>query len=403
MQLAREAKTSDPLGRYYTESIVSATLARAMTVKSPKKVLDLGAGSGCLSAEASKIWVKATFVTVDIDRKARCALLPKTHGSAFNHFFVDALELSLAERLGLQWGQIDAAVCNPPYLRPQWRKHFSNILEDANLSHTVQKIGDVSADLLFVAQNLRMLISGGRLGLILSDGIIAGEKYAAFRKALVDMHCIEKVIELPRRAFKNTDAKAHIVVLSKDKNTNEYIPVQKLFQNGNLSSALNVPAEESIHRLDYSYLAGRANNRYSRTLGDAAERIVRGSFSSSDRIQLDFPVFHTTDFPKSSNSVPARFYLSKRQTALCEGILARHGDILIARVGRNLSSKVCKVNLNGFIAISDSVFLLRTSSNNINELFNFIKSENGRLELERLSQGVGAKFITSRSLGELRF
>lgn len=73
-----------------------------------------------------------------------------------------------------------SALCNPPYIRPGWRSHFGQILEDAGLSGVFPHIKCVPADILFIAQNLRFLRPSGKLGLILPDGIIAGEKCGAF-------------------------------------------------------------------------------------------------------------------------------------------------------------------------------------------------------------------------------
>jgi len=399
MQLARVNRQSDPLGRYYTDAFIGAALVGAMQPKAPKTVLDLGAGAGSLSAEAVKVWTQANFVTVDIDRKAKCAQLFKTHGPAFNHYVGDALDFSLAELIGLGWAQADAAICNPPYLRPKWKKHFLHILEEAGLSSILPRITEVSSDVLFVAQNLRMLKNEGKLGLILPDGIIAGEKYAKFRRTLLERHSVEKVIELPRLAFKNTDARAHIVVISKNARPGDFVPVQQLDEDGKLSNPINVPTCESHKRLDYSFLLGRSKNFRSASIADVTDFISRGSYSSVSRKEVDFPVFHTTDY--HSESVPSKFYLSKRQISRCSGVMATRGDILIARVGRNLSSKACLVSRDGYVAISDCIWLLRVESKFRDKIFRFLRSEDGRAALESVTQGVGARFITSRSLREL--
>ncbi len=70
MQLSRLLKTSDPLGRYYTDAQVGALLVQAMKLDQPNTVLDLGAGDGALVGAAAKVWTQSRFITVDIDRKA---------------------------------------------------------------------------------------------------------------------------------------------------------------------------------------------------------------------------------------------------------------------------------------------------------------------------------------------
>src|SRR5690606_6270761 len=116
MELGREARRSDPLGGCYAASVIGRHLMKEMYLPIPAKVIDLGAGSGILSREASKVWRGSHFYTVDIDARADSCRFPMTHGTHFVHYTGDALELDLAENLGLSYETVDAAICNPPYL-----------------------------------------------------------------------------------------------------------------------------------------------------------------------------------------------------------------------------------------------------------------------------------------------
>lgn len=404
MQLSRYSKTSDPLGRYYTSSLVGSLLVKSMRLKCPNTVVDLGAGDGVLVGEAAKVWKNSRFITADIDTNARSAMLPQLDSNKFTHHTTDVLGLTLAEQLGLQNGGADAALCNPPYLRPKWNKHFFEILEDAGLSHILPRMNEVPADLLFIAQNLRLLRNNGRLGLILPDGIISGEKYLSFRKTLIQKHRVERVIELPRRIFRNTDAKAHILVVAKHGKTSELITFQRLDENGILSKQLRLPADYAEKRLDYSYLAQLQHNTdfERKWIGGVAVSVSRGSYSSAEICDVNFPVFHTTDFSTVSEEVPHKFKLSRTQLKACTGTIAVAGDILVARVGRNLSKKVCIVR-SGKIAISDCILLLKVVPEHQEDVLTYLQSESGRSTLEAASHGVGAKFLTKQSLLEITF
>ncbi|MFU8788510.1 MAG: N-6 DNA methylase, partial [Methylobacter sp.] len=197
MQLSRPSKTSDPLGCYYTKPAVGALLVTAMGIECPSTVVDICVGDGALIREAAKQWKGTRFITVDIEEKGKRTLLQALNERAITHHVRDSLDLNLAQHLGLRWGEADMALCNPPYIRPKWKKQFLEILEDAGLSHVLPRMSEIPADLLFIAQNLRLLRQGGRLGLILPDGIVAGEKYSVFRKTLLTNHQVERVIELP--------------------------------------------------------------------------------------------------------------------------------------------------------------------------------------------------------------
>jgi type I restriction enzyme M protein len=401
MQLSYRAKTFDSLGRYYTEPKIGALLVEAMGLPHPRIVLDLGAGDGSLVGEAAKVWTSAHFITVDIDANAASSMLPALRGSAFKHHMVDVLDARLADRLGINWGEADAALCNPPYVRPKWKKQFAEILEDAGLSHVLPRLGDVPADLLFIAQNLRLLRTAGRLGLILPDGIVSGEKFTVFRKTLVQEHSVERVIELPRRIFRNTDAKAHIVIVAKHGKGCDHIAVQRLESDGILSDPYLIPADSAVKRFDYSYLTMNVANNETRKIGDETIFICRGSFSSAERKFAKFPIFHTTDFSTDDVFVPSSFNLPKECVADYY-VVAEPGDILVARVGRNLSQKVCMVR-KGRVAISDCLLLLRVNERKRRNVFSFLRSSTGRLLLDASAHGVGAKFITPKSLLDLPF
>lgn len=399
MALSTASRYSDPYGRYYTRSDVAEVLVSAMG-RAPKGVaIDLGAGDGALVGEASRRWSGVRFITVDIDQNAGSSRLLKQANSSFSHHVADALDAQLAQKIGLDVGAAHSALCNPPYIRPRWRSHFGEILEDAGLSGVFPHIKCVPADILFIAQNLRFLRPGGKLGLILPDGIIAGEKCGALRHALTMAHKLERVIELPRRMFHGTEAKAYVVVMTKQGTPADVIKLQRLEVDGSLTGTLDLPMGEAISRLDYSFHCAPARDVSKRsglaTLREIGATVTRGSFSSSERSACDFPVFHTTDF--TGTSVPRAFQLSKARAETIDAVFAEPGDILVARVGRNLQEKVAVV-ARGRVAFSDCILRVRVASELQAEVLKFFNSQAGRLALQTASHGVGAKFITRDAL-----
>ena len=93
------------------------------------------------------------------------------------------------------------------------------------LSGTLNSLHDAGADLLFLAQNLRLLRRNGKLGLILPDGLITAEKFGRVRQALLRQHLIEQVVQLPRGVFKGTEAQTYLAVLSKMAGETEQVTV----------------------------------------------------------------------------------------------------------------------------------------------------------------------------------
>lgn len=404
MATTESSKRSDQLGRYYTAPAVGELLVRTMALRSPSTVLDLGAGDGALVRAASCAWPRASFLTVDIDRKAQCSALPRLKGRAFRHVTGDALSPNIAARLGLHPGEASAALCNPPYIKPKWQQHFGELLEEAGLSGVMPRVGDVPADLLFIAQNLRFLRKGGRLGLILPDGIIAGEKYELFREHLLERHRVHSVIELPRLIFRGTEAKAHIVVVSKGPIPTDTLAIKRLESNGTLSPALQVCRDVAAKRLDFSFLASRVvikrpKGTGARRLGSLAEVVGRGSYSSAEKDASQNPILHTSDL-RAGAGVPRSLALKREQVKQMTGPFAIPGDILVARVGRNHAEKIAMVQ-RGTYAVSDCIFVVRPPPGKAAHICAFLRSERGKAALEAAAHGVGARFITSSALKNL--
>lgn len=393
------AKTSDPLGRYYTDPLMAALLATAMAEvlgsRKPARVLDLGAGAGALVEAVAQHWPAAQYQTVDVDPAAQSALLSTRWGPAFSHHHGSALDARLADDL-VRGGYFDAAVCNPPYIRLAAEPHFAFIAEQAGLSDAWPCGRQLPSDILFIAQNLRLLAPGGVLGLILPDGVAAGERYQALRRALITQHRLAAVIEMPRRVFKNTDAKAHILVLEKNAFEERTLAVRRVEAGGTLSEPIALTAEQAIERLDYSFYVGAAAHPSEACLESLGATVWRGRISSADRKALGFPVFHTSDFDGGA-AVPSRFALTPSQASHSRGAVAMPGDILLARIGRTLEQKVCQV-ATGPVAISDSVLALRLPVESAGAVYEFLTSSEGRSALAALAHGVAARFITAGAL-----
>lgn len=415
--LARAGQTSDPWGRYYSAPMVSRTLIDRIEVVQPKLVLELGSGSGSLCTVAANRWKDAKLVTVDIDRGApKC--LDSDHvrtGHRHRHFVHDVLDAALLDKIGLLPSTVDVAVCNPPYIRPKWRAEFGNILEGAGLSGTLASLHDAGADLLFIAQNLRLLRRKGKLGLILPDGLATAERFSRVRQTLLRQHLVEQVIQLPRRVFKGTEAQAYLVVLSKMAGETEHVSLRQMGQDGQLSESIEIQQDAAVKRLDFMFHARVGSARRSGdgslqiSVGHALTNVVRGTICSSSISTFPAPVFHLGDFSKPVGEhairiVPKRFALSARaaQRVAQDARLALPGDILIARVGRALEEHVALV-VHGPCVISDCVFALRATDEHRERLYRFFDSDLGRHALSSSAHGVAARFLSKANLSEIQF
>lgn len=395
---------SDSLGRYYTADEVSRLLITEMQVISPKLIVDFGVGRGALTKAAVKRWTEAKFITVDIDFAAYAIGSEIGH---HQHHVGDVLSHNLHKEIGIELGSVDAAICNPPYIKPDWKEDFSTILKEAGLDGVISNTCDVTADILFIAQNIRFVKDNGKIGLIVPDGIVAGDKFLEFRRKLLNNHRIDSVIELPRNIFSRTEAKTHIVIITKNANSTNQIKLTSFENFDDSEQILLISHKQAIRRMDYSYYKFEESlgTGGSSSLRKYVQDIKRGNLNSREVRASSRAIFHSTSFPKKMNgvapAVPSEFILDEKEIGGINTIVASEGDILICRVGRNLEQKICFVPF-GHVAISDCIFRLRVEPQMKHFVLRFLVSTSGQNALANLSHGVGAKYITIEDLLDLR-
>lgn len=389
---SRTPRTSDLLGRYYTPDSVASALVELLAVASPRLVVDLGAGSGALTKAAHRYWPSARYVTADLDTEASCTELGHTRAGVFEHYKIDVLSAQLEAAIGVEAGAADVVLCNPPYLQLQGQPHFGGLLERVGLGDTWASMTELPAELLFIAQSLQLLRAGGTLGLILPSGIVCGERCAPFRKRLLQEFRLTRVVELPRDTFQKTSVQAFLLVLVKEPPGASPVQAQRLSSEGVLSSPAFIPAESRGERMDYSYWSQRLSAPS--LLRDAVLSVCRGPAAPRAAVRNGLKVFHTTDFPAPGACVSPEF-LNACAPGPREGAYAQEGDVLIARLGRNLATKVAFVP-HGFVVPSDHVWIVRPAAGQSARVLASLLQ--ARAALDTLLCAAGAKFLTKASL-----
>lgn len=392
-------------GRYYTKPAIGQALVELMQLHQPERLIDLGVGGGALTIAAARRWSNLDLLTIDIDSASdKCLnrLLANEEIRSHRHLLTDALEPNLATLLREEFGRFDAAVCNPPFTTPVWRKGFDEILEDAGFSGCMPVLADSDSALLFLSQALRLLGHKSTLGIILPDSLVSGAKYRKFRLELLHRYRIDAVVRLPNSSFMHTQAVAHIVIVSKGYRGSTTVPLRKLI-NGKLSSQITMlNAEQAATRMDFDFhstaIAEPTIVQGSRMhgLGALTKGIHRGSVQATASRQAGVPVFHTTEMHPSS--LGNWIAISGKRPALNDRrTWAEPGDILIARVGRNLENKVLGI-LSGYALLTDCVYRVRMPTEVATTTLKQLSSDYGRKWLASRSSGVGAKHLSLADL-----
>lgn len=394
MSVIEETSTKS-LGRYFTREIISDLLISSLSVNNPCSVLDLGSGDGSLSRSAVKRWNSAVYHTVDILNKTR---LSKSHEEVNNHkhYLLDALEPSLFKEMGMIPEAFDLALCNPPFIRPKWKDKHLELLISSGYSEDIHAVTKVSAEVLFVIQNLISLKNGGQLGLIIPDGFVSGENNEDFRRFLLSKNSINKVIKLPKNSFTGTHIQAHILVITKGV-ISEGIVLESFDPAHGIVDAITISKDEGIKSLNYSYHKDlKFSNSSYLTLEDLGAEVVRGKSNSKQSKESKYPILHLDKIIDNIETIDLSVFVKEKAQPIKE-VVASSGDILIARIGRNLSKKITLVTC-GEMAISDCIYKIIVPIKWREIVFEYLCSEAGRASLIARTQGTGARYLTKSML-----
>jgi type I restriction enzyme M protein len=395
------AKREGTLNKFYTRSDVGDLLSREIGAVEPLAVIDLGAGEGSLASAIARRWPKASVTTVDVDPSC----IDDLHTSLtiagcrnHEHRTLDVLKADLpSEFAGYRF---DLAICNPPFYRPHWKREFADILRDADLVDACPTVPEATAEILFLAQCLRLLKTGGTIALIIPDGLATGWRAVAFRRALLRQHTLRTVVQLPPNSFFDTEAYCFILILDKGQ-TGSDLPVKllRLDDSGTISDSIFVSALSAEARFDYAYHSVAQSSPLGATsLRQLGAEVRRGSLSTVERKSAGMFVFHTGDFPKSVQSVC--FGTEIPYSGVKNMVVAESGDILMARVDRELHDKITIVETGKF-AITDCVYRIRLPEQHRRRVFDALTSKDGRERIRAATKGVGARLLGKGELLDL--
>jgi type I restriction enzyme M protein len=378
----------DSLGRYYTNSSFSELLVRCLQIENPNTIIDLGVGGGSLIKAAYNRWAKAKFIAADIDEKSIEKLnMDMPFVKVYN---ANGLKLDIEKTLLLTNSTIDIAVCNPPYSQIKEKKRFENLFIEANLKDCI-KLNKITSDIVFLAQNLKLLRKSGELGIILPDNILTGYDFALLRDSILKNHNVKAIIELPERIFSKTEAKTHIALIEKDGSTKSKIPLFIAGKDGKCFDQIEINSSSLVGRMDFSY--HKTNTTIKKTqkrLRDFHFELKRGNNTNAELKETKMPYLHSTSF---SDGAIIKLNGKESGNFMPNSVLANAGDIVIARVGRGCVGK-CALIEKGSIPISDCLYMIKAEEKIISSIWKFINSTKGKEWLKASAHGVCSKVLS---------
>ena len=387
---------SNSLEQYYTQQAFGALIASNFLFPQPKRLLELGVGQGILTGAIKERWGKIDIVSTDVDELN--FLSAKRLYPEGQHFQFNAIDDNLPNLMGVDELSMDIAVCNPPYTAIKSNEKISRILEYSGFHKVLPSNCEITADLIFLAQNIRFLRPGGELGIIVPDGLVTGHNFEWLRSLLIVEHCVFTVIDLPEKIFLGTEAKTHVLMIRKNTPSDKTIKILKSNEQGEIEDEISVDVCEAVHRMDYGYHKWKkrqsCKNKQRITLESIGADIKRGTHSRKQLLQAKVEHFHTTDFKSIGYGSQVSF--SNRKPSL-EGLIAEAGDIIMPRVGKRCLDNVALVKKGG-ILLSDCVYRIRVPEEYRLPFFEKLRSEEGRSWSSAHAHGVCAKVISKKDL-----
>lgn len=373
------------LGQYYTPASTGIRLIEGLEATDPLKVCDIGAGLGDLLGAVRQRWLGAELLAADIDPQN--VAHARTRFPSADCREADALRHDLPRLLGVEEGSMDVAVGNPPYGAMQIDPGHLSIMRDAGLADAVSP-KRLTRDIIFLAQNLRLLKPGGEMAVILPEGLAVNHVYADLRAALLERHGLWRALELPAHLFKGTEAKTIALFLRKG-TTSHSVALESVDGMG-----VQVNAGKARNRLDAGFhLQGMTPGL---RLKDLNPDIKRGALSHAQSRQLGTPLFHTTDFKYFPHG---RARLGTTSCTVDRWLVA-HGDILIPRVGSRCLAHAAMV-MEGKAVFTDCVYRIRVAPEWRERLFNALRSEQGMKFRLAVSHGTCAASLSKNDLLDL--
>jgi type I restriction enzyme M protein len=364
------------LGQYYTPEIFSTLLVESMISINADSILDIGCGQASLLSAARKRWNQAKLIGYDIDPKNYNVTGRNLHIEFGNGFDAD-----LSQKILDAFGHIDISVSNPPFTHVEINYEISQILKLSRLFECIPKsIKKIPAEIVFLAQNILVLKTGGELGAILPASIISGEKWKGLREFLVTEKSLDKVIQLPNKAFNNTEAATFAVNFKNIKSQNNNINLFSFEDN----CELEIDKKSGIKRLDY-YYHSHCSNKNNIPLppevvifrGNKSSKLLReasGSFlhTSSLKEQFQLLQFKNNNYPEGTK-------------------VASKGDFVISRVGSRCIGKTGFIQ-SGNIEVSDCITVVKNLR--FKNYISYFKKGLFFKEISHNALGTGAKYLT---------
>lgn len=250
-------------GEFFTPQTVSKLLAKLVMVGKDKinKVYDPTCGSGSLLLQMKKQFedhiLEDGFFGQEINMTnfnlARMNMF--LHNINYNNFDIKRGD-TLLNPQHLDEKPFDAIVSNPPYSVKWVGDEDPTLINDDRFAPAGKLAPKSKADFAFIMHSLNHLSNRGRAAIVCFPGIFyRGGAEKKIRQYLIDNNFVEAVIQLPDNLFYGTSIATCILILAKNKSTNDvlFVDASKEFKKEPKNNVLDPINIKNILELFANY------------------------------------------------------------------------------------------------------------------------------------------------------
>lgn len=250
-------------GEFFTPQTVSKLLAKLVMVGKDKinKVYDPTCGSGSLLLQMKKQFedhiLEDGFFGQEINMTnfnlARMNMF--LHNINYNNFDIKRGD-TLLNPQHLDEKPFDAIVSNPPYSVKWVGDEDPTLINDDRFAPAGKLAPKSKADFAFIMHSLNHLSNRGRAAIVCFPGIFyRGGAEKKIRQYLVDNNFVEAIIQLPDNLFYGTSIATCILILAKNKSTNDvlFVDASKEFKKEPKNNVLDPINIKNILELFANY------------------------------------------------------------------------------------------------------------------------------------------------------
>jgi type I restriction enzyme M protein len=436
------------LGQYVTPSSIVDFMVQMVAPTIGERIIDPACGTGGFLMSIVDYWLASNgglarnisgnqVVGIDIDPLiAQIAWLNfrLIDDSGQRIYTIDSLDQVQLDKIGFKTGTFDVAIFNPP---------LGAKIGDEKILDQYEFLSRATAtsEALFIVQGLRLLRDGGRLAMIVPEGILSTGRYLAIRKWLLQNAAVDAIVSLPMQAMQPaTGIKTSIIFATKaseqraiflaeareighdrqgrltaENDLTQIIEDFRAFKNGETelgNSWIIHPTAEFSDRMDVTFhdLKHSELTRFFESLSipvlrlEEVAAISRGRLPRSrPRSDSGFPVVSATQIRGAILDLTDAQFISEEAALERDLVDVSEGDLLMPAIrSGNAPAIVERSDLT--VALDQTILLIRpTAGVLLSRFLQFLfTTKLIQSQLDQLSTGAVIQRVYPRQLIELR-